>query len=48
MAELMRVPEVAAGASEAILSEWLVDAGTPFAGGDAIAVLETEKAVVEV
>ncbi|MGW4129444.1 dihydrolipoamide acetyltransferase family protein [Amycolatopsis japonica] len=48
MAELMRVPEVAAGASEAILSEWLVDVGTPFAGGDAIAVLETEKAVVEV
>ncbi|GAA3552025.1 pyruvate dehydrogenase complex dihydrolipoamide acetyltransferase [Amycolatopsis ultiminotia] len=48
MAALMRVPEVAAGASEAILSEWLVDVGTPFAGGDAIAVLETDKAVVEV
>ncbi|MFE5564006.1 dihydrolipoamide acetyltransferase family protein [Amycolatopsis japonica] len=48
MAELMRVPEVAAGASQAILSEWLVAAGIPFASGDAIAVLETEKAVVEV
>lgn len=48
MAELLRVPEVAAGASEAILSEWLVPAGTAFSQGDPIAVIETEKAVVEV
>ena len=26
MATLLRVPEVAAGATEAVLSEWLVDA----------------------
>lgn len=48
MAELMRVPEVAAGDSQVILSEWLVSIGTPFSAGDALAVIETEKAVVEI
>ncbi len=48
MAELLRVPEVAAGATEVVLSEWLVKTGDAFANGDAIAVVETEKAVVEI
>jgi pyruvate dehydrogenase E2 component (dihydrolipoamide acetyltransferase) len=48
MAELLRVPEVAAGATEVVLSEWLVKAGDTLTAGAAIAVVETEKAVVEI
>ncbi len=48
MAELLLVPEVAAGATEVVIAEWLAKPGDALAAGDAIAVLETEKAVVEV
>ena len=48
MPELLLVPEVAAGATEVVLSEWLVADGTSFRAGDPIAVIETEKAIVEV
>jgi pyruvate dehydrogenase E2 component (dihydrolipoamide acetyltransferase) len=48
MATLLRVPEVAAGATEVVLSEWLVEENASFSTGDPIVVLETEKAVVEV
>ena len=48
MAELLLVPEVAAGATEVVIAEWLVTAGQGFQAGDALAVIETEKAVVEV
>ena len=48
MATLMLVPEVAAGATESVLSEWLVAENIPFQAGDPILVLETDKAVVEV
>lgn len=48
MPEVMRVPEVAAGATEVIVAEWLVQSGAAFATGDPIVVIETEKAVVEV
>jgi pyruvate dehydrogenase E2 component (dihydrolipoamide acetyltransferase) len=48
MAELMRMPEVAAGATEAVLSEWLVEPGATIAVGDPVAVIETDKAQVEV
>ena len=41
MAELLRVPEVAAGATEVVLSEWLVKAGDTVTAGAAIAVVET-------
>jgi len=47
MAELLPVPEVAAGATEVVVAEWLVKAGDTFSAGDLIAVIETEKAVVE-
>ncbi|GHF17093.1 acetyltransferase component of pyruvate dehydrogenase complex [Amycolatopsis deserti] len=47
MAELLPVPEVAAGATEVVVGEWLVDVGDEFKAGEAIAVIETEKAVVE-
>jgi pyruvate dehydrogenase E2 component (dihydrolipoamide acetyltransferase) len=48
MAELMPVPEVAAGAAEVVISEWLVKPGDHVSAGAPVAVLETEKAVVEV
>jgi pyruvate dehydrogenase E2 component (dihydrolipoamide acetyltransferase) len=48
MPELLLVPEVAAGATEVVIAEWLVQPGAAFTSGDAIAVIETDKAVVEV
>ncbi|MGA8047285.1 MAG: dihydrolipoamide acetyltransferase family protein [Dermatophilaceae bacterium] len=48
MAELLLVPEVAAGATEVVISEWLVQPGQEFTAGEPLAVIETEKAVVEV
>lgn len=48
MATLLRVPEVAAGATEVVLSDWLVQENAAFSTGDPIVVIETEKAVVEV
>lgn len=47
MPELLLVPEVAAGATEVVIADWLVQPGSDFTAGDAIAVIETEKAVVE-
>src|SRR3954451_2767622 len=48
MAEILTMPEVAAGATEAIVSTWLVEPGQVFATGDAIVTVETEKAIVDV
>jgi pyruvate dehydrogenase E2 component (dihydrolipoamide acetyltransferase) len=48
MPELLLVPEVAAGATEVVLAEWLVAAGDTVEAGEPIAVIETDKAVVEV
>jgi pyruvate dehydrogenase E2 component (dihydrolipoamide acetyltransferase) len=48
MARLLRMPEVAANAAEAVLSEWPVPENTPFTASDPIATIETEKAVVDV
>jgi pyruvate dehydrogenase E2 component (dihydrolipoamide acetyltransferase) len=48
MATLLRVPEVATGSTEAVLTEWLVPENEAFSAGAAIAVLETDKAAVEV
>jgi len=48
MARLLRMPEVAANAVEAVLSGWPVPENTPFTAQDAIATVETEKAVVDV
>jgi pyruvate dehydrogenase E2 component (dihydrolipoamide acetyltransferase) len=48
MAKLIRVPEVAAGATEALFSEWLVTERQAFRAGDPIAVLETDKAQFEI
>ena len=47
MAELLRMPEVSANLESAILSTWSIDEGATFAAKDVIAVIETEKAVVD-
>lgn len=48
MAHLLRMPGVAANATEAVLAEWLVAENAAFSARDAIATVETEKAVVDV
>jgi pyruvate dehydrogenase E2 component (dihydrolipoamide acetyltransferase) len=48
MASLLYVPAVAANASEALLSDWLVRTGESYSPGTPLAVIETEKAAVEV
>jgi pyruvate dehydrogenase E2 component (dihydrolipoamide acetyltransferase) len=48
MARLLRMPEVAANTVEAVLAEWPIAENTPFRSTDAIATVETEKAVVDV
>ncbi len=48
MAELLRMPEVAAGATSAVLSQWPIEVGSSFSSGDVIAIIETDKAVVDV
>jgi len=47
MAELLRMPEVSANLESAILSSWMIAEGDPFQIKDVIAVIETEKAVVD-
>jgi pyruvate dehydrogenase E2 component (dihydrolipoamide acetyltransferase) len=47
-AELLRVPEVAAGATEVLLSEWTTPEGEAVSNGAVIAVIETDKATVDV
>lgn len=47
-ATLLRMPEVAANAAEAVLRGWEVEVNAPFAAGDVIATIETDKAVVDV
>ena len=48
MATLLRMPEISANTVEAVLSEWPLAENSAFAAGDAIATVETEKAVVDV
>lgn len=42
------MPEVAAAATEAVLTEWLLPEGAEFAAADALATVETDKALVDV
>jgi pyruvate dehydrogenase E2 component (dihydrolipoamide acetyltransferase) len=48
MARVLRMPGVAANATEAVLSEWLVEESGDFSAAEAIATVETEKAAVDV
>jgi pyruvate dehydrogenase E2 component (dihydrolipoyllysine-residue acetyltransferase) len=47
MATVVRMPEVLANTSEAVIQAWLVSVGQQIAVGDPLAEIETEKAVVE-
>mgnify|MGYP006280589029 CR=1 FL=1 len=48
MARLLRMPAIAANATEALLGQWMLAEGAEFRAGDALAVVETEKAAVDV
>jgi pyruvate dehydrogenase E2 component (dihydrolipoamide acetyltransferase) len=48
MPRLMRMPEVAAGGTEAVLHEWSVTEQSEFGPDDVLATVETDKAVVDV
>jgi pyruvate dehydrogenase E2 component (dihydrolipoamide acetyltransferase) len=48
MAHLLRVPEIAAGTTEAILATWPVAENSPYSATDVIATVETAKAVIDI
>lgn len=48
MATFLRMPGVSADSDEAALENWLVEAGAAVKKGDAVAAVETEKAVVDI
>jgi pyruvate dehydrogenase E2 component (dihydrolipoamide acetyltransferase) len=48
MATILRMPEVLANATEAVISKWLVEEGASFVTGTVLAEVETDKALVEV
>ena len=48
MARVLRMPGVAANATEAVLAEWLVEESGDFAAADALATVETDKAAVDI
>jgi pyruvate dehydrogenase E2 component (dihydrolipoamide acetyltransferase) len=47
MATILRMPEVLANATEAVVSTWTIEVGAAFSAGDTIAEVETEKALVD-
>lgn len=47
MASVLRMPGVSADATDAVLSSWTVTAGSQVKGGEVIAVIETDKAEVD-
>ena len=47
MAEVIRMPEVLAGATEAAIQTWLIQEGTAVVVDQALAEIETDKAIVE-
>jgi len=48
MARILRMPEIVANSTEAIIQKWYVDEGIDFAAGATVLAIETEKAVVDV
>jgi pyruvate dehydrogenase E2 component (dihydrolipoamide acetyltransferase) len=48
MAHLLRVPEIAAGTTEAVLATWPVAENSPYSAADVIATVETAKAVIDI
>ena len=48
MPELLRMPEIAASTTSAVLAGWPISVNTRFSASDVIATVETDKAVVDV
>ena len=48
MPHLLRVPEIAAGTTEAVLATWPVAENSPYSATDVIATVETAKAVIDI
>ncbi len=48
MPEMLRMPEVSANLTEAIVATWNVEVGEAYRAGDAIVSIETDKAIVDV
>jgi pyruvate dehydrogenase E2 component (dihydrolipoamide acetyltransferase) len=48
MAKLFRMPSISADTEEVVLLEWCVSPGTKVAAGEAIAIVETDKANVDI
>lgn len=48
MAKIFRMPEISANATHAVLQSWTRQVGDAVSAGDAIAEIETDKALVEV
>jgi pyruvate dehydrogenase E2 component (dihydrolipoamide acetyltransferase) len=48
VAHLLRVPEIAAGTTEAVLATWPVAENSPYSATDVIATVETAKAAIDI
>jgi len=48
MARLLRIPEISAGATEAVLASWPLAENVPYSAADVIATVETAKAVIDI
>ena len=48
MATLLRMPAIAAGATDAVLQAWQLPEQAPFSATDVLATVETDKAIVDV
>jgi pyruvate dehydrogenase E2 component (dihydrolipoamide acetyltransferase) len=48
MARLLRVPEISAGSTEAVLATWPVAENVPYSATEVIAVVETAKAAIDI
>lgn len=47
MASILRLPGVSADADDAVIEEWVVESGAKVSADDVLAMVETDKAVVE-
>lgn len=47
MASILRLPGVSADADDAVIEEWVVESGAEVGADDVLAMIETDKAVVE-
>ena len=48
MARLLRVPEISAGSTEAVLATWPIAENVPYSATEVIAVVETAKAAIDI